>query len=82
MSPNAIRLMMVFLCGGSASLEQTFASMPSLQLTAYLLPPAHSVEALRLRQATFGAVQYPVLVIGSVRLVFSQWLLPRQLLSS
>ena len=68
MPPNVIRLIMVFLCGAFASLEQTFAFMPSLQLTAYLLLPAYSVEALR--QATFGAVQFPVLLIDLVDLAF------------
>jgi len=62
--------MMVFLCGAFASLEQAFAFVPSLQPMAYLLPPAYSVEALR--QATFGAVQYPVLLIDLVGLAFSQ----------
>jgi len=63
---NVIRLLMVFLCGAFISLEETFAFMPSLQFIAYLLPLTYSVEALR--QATFGAVQYPVLLIDFVGL--------------
>jgi len=63
---NVIRLLMVFLCGAFISLEETFAFMPSLQFIAYFLPLTYSVEALR--QATFGAVQYPTLLIDFVGL--------------